>query len=69
MLHFLRYLMLIYFINRALIISWGDDFDPLNLQTLIHFLPMQPFSTPWKQQKTLRFQGVEKGFIGNKKFK
>ena len=35
---------------------------------LTHLFPMHPFSTPWKHQKTLQFcfQGVEKGFFGNK---
>ena len=35
-----------------------------------HLIPMHYFSTLWKHQKTLRFfdvfQGVEKGWIGNK---
>ena len=43
------------------------------LKVLTHSLPMHPFSTPWKHQKTLWFSdvfflwgvGVEKGCIGN----
>ena len=35
-----------------------------------HIFPMHPFSTPWKDEKTVRFSdvfgGVEKGCIGNK---
>ena len=38
--------------------------------TATHLFPVRPFSTPWKHQKALRFsgcfQGVEKGFTGNK---
>ena len=40
------------------------------LKYLTHLLPMDPFSTPRKHQKTLRFsdifRGVEKGCTGNK---
>ena len=37
------------------------------LNILAHLLPMHPFFTLWKYQKTVRFsdffQGVEKGYI------
>ena len=29
--------------------------------TLIHLLPMHPFSTPWKRKETLRFSDVFRG--------
>ena len=40
--------------------------EPLvRVSKLSHLFPMHPFSAIWKRQKTLCFQGVEKGCIGN----
>ena len=31
-------------------------------------LPIHPFATTWKHQKTICFQGTEKGALGTNKF-
>ena len=71
--------VILIFLNcwKKQILAFNIHFVPwcktlLTSKTVCHFLltlmfPVHPFSTPWKHQKTVRFQGVEKRCIGNER--